>query len=390
MKRLRKLLFPVMLFCLLFFAAGVSEAASAQVDPIASAVRVSGGKWVTGTKGKRYQTSKGSYLKNKWIRVSGKVYRLDAKGYCETGWFTWKNQKYYAIKSGAVYHGRWVKLSGKYYYFAKNGALAVNQRAGQYYVDRSGVRVISSWVKKGGKLYYFGSTGKCVTNIWVRNQTGYRYLGSDGAVVTDQWVGKYYVGDDGFRLTNCEKDGYWLNEKGARTVKVFRGSYIFVGDSRMVGMYQTVAPGDTLFLAKVGCGYSWLSASAGVKLKYYLNANPKVKVVLAYGVNDLGNIDQYITYYQSLISLYPDTEFYIMSVNPVDDEYLKQNKPISYQWVNDTLICQFNKKMKTAFKKKYIDTYSYLKKQGFSSNDGVHYTEETYQKLYTYLISKIG
>ena len=35
----------------------------------------------------------------------------------------------------------------------------------------------------------------------------------------------------------------------------------------------------------------------------------------------------------------------------------------------------------SAFKKKYIDTYSYLKKQGFSSNDGVHYTEETYVYL---------
>ena len=389
MKQLKKLLFPVVFFCLLFSAVNVSAASSAQTDPIASAGKVTGGRWISGSNGKRYRTSGGKYLKNVWIRVSGKIYRMDAKGYCETGWFTWKNHKYYANKSGVVFYGKWKKLSGKYYYFAKNGSLAVNQRVGLYYVDRSGARIIFSWVKKGGKLYYFGSSGKLVTNIWVKTQNGYRYLGSDGSVVMNQWVGKYYVGEDGFRLTSCEKDGYWLNENGAKTVKVFRGSYIFAGDSRMVGMYQTVAPGDTLFLAKVGCGYSWLSTSAGVKLRYYLDANPDVKVVLAYGVNDLGNIDRYIAYYRSLITLYPDTRFYIMSVNPVDDEYLKKNQPTTYQWVNDALIQQFNKKLKAAFGKQYINTYSYLKKQGFSSNDGVHYTADTYQTLYTYLKSKI-
>lgn len=390
MKQLKKLLFPVALLCLMLSAVHVSATSSAQADPIASAKTVTGGKWVSASKGKRYRTSGGKYLKSTWIRVAGKVYRLDAKGYCETGWFTWKNQKYYAGKTGAVYHGKWAKLSGKYYYFAKNGVMAVNQRVGLYYVDRSGVRVTSSWVKKGGKLYYFGSNGKRVAKTWVKTQAGYRYLGSDGSVVTNQWVGKYYVGSDGFRLTSCEKDGYWLNEKGAKTVQVFRGNYIFAGDSRMVGMYNTVAPGDTLFLAKVGCGYSWLSSSAGVKLKYYLDANPNVKVVLAYGVNDLGNIDRYITYYQSLIQSYPNTQFYIMSVNPVDDEYLKKNNPTAYQWVNDELIQQFNKKLKAAFGKKYVDTYSYLKKEGFSSNDGVHYTAETYQALYAYLKSKTG
>lgn len=410
MKYLKGLLFSVLFVCLVFSAPASRTVSAAQTNAITSAKKVTGGKWVSGSKGKRYKAASGKYLKNTWIKVSGKVYRLGTKGYCETGWFTWNKNKYYADKNGAVYYkkwytdgknryylqstgvcavSKWLKVGGKYYYFEKTGKMSANKTVGLYYVNASGVRVTSCWVKKNGKFYYFGSDGKKLSSIWIKSAQGYRYLGSNGAMAVDKWVGKYYVGSDGYRLTSCVKDGYWLNASGLKTVKVFQGDYIFVGDSRMVGMYNTVAPANTLFLAKVSSGYTWLNATAGVKLKYYLDANPKVKVVLAHGVNDLGNISLYLAYYRELISLYPDTEFYMLSVNPVDDQYLKKNNPVSYQWVNNAAIRKFNKKLKSAFSKRYIDTYTYLTKKGFGTADGIHYTAATYQKIYLYMKNEL-
>lgn len=410
MRKWRRLLFPALFVCLFFSSLACNTASAAQTNVITSAKKVTGGKWVTSSKGKRYKTADGKYLKNAWIKVSGKVYRLDTKGYCETGWFTWNKNKYYADKNGAVYYkkwytdgksryylqstgvraaSKWLKVNGKYYYFEKTGKMSSNKIIGLYYVGPSGVRVTSCWVKKNGKFYYFGSDGKRLSGTWVKSSQGYRYLGSDGAMAVDKWVGKYYVGSDGYRLTNCEKDGYWLNETGLKTVRVFQGDYIFVGDSRMVGMYHTVAPVNTLFIAKVGSGYTWLNETAGVKLKYYLDASPKVKVVLALGVNDLGNISLYLAYYRELVSLYPDTEFYFLSVNPVDDQYLKSYNPTAYQWVNNAAIQKFNKNLKSAFSKKYIDSCSYLKKKGFGTADGIHYTADTYRKIYLYIKDSI-
>ena len=55
-------------------------------------------------------------------------------------------------------------------------------------------------------------------------------------------------------------------------------------------------------------------------MKDYLNSNQKVTVVLALGVNDMGNLPYYISYYQDLMKKYPKTTFYVMGVGPVDEK----------------------------------------------------------------------
>jgi hypothetical protein len=331
---------------------------------------------------------------------------MDAQGYCETGWFTYSGATYYADKKGSVYYkkwytdskgtyylgangavttSKWVKRGSKYYYLAKNGKMAVNQAVGLYYVNGSGARVTSQWVRKNGKFYYFGQDGKNIRKTWVKTSRGFYYLGATGARLESCWVGRYYVGEDGLRVTNCIVGGYWLDENGVRRVKVFRGTYIIVGDSRTVGMGNTVTTSDAMFIGEVGSGYTWLKSTAGVQLKYYLDSNPNVKVILAHGVNDLGNIDLYLAYYKELVAAYPKTEFYMLSVNPVDDQYLKKYKPTTYSYLNNTVIQAFNKKLKAAFKDNYLNCCSYLAKNGFSTADGVHYTAATYNTIYTYI-----
>ena len=183
-------------------------------------------------------------------------------------------------------------------------------------------------------------------------------------------------------MTNTVKDGYYLNASGKNVIKVFNGDYIFVGDSRMVGMQSAVAPSDTLYIAKSGQGYSWLKSTAGVQLRYYLKTNPNVKVVLALGVNDLKNVNSYIIYYKKLIKEFPKTKFYVLSVNPV-------NEKIRRYRIKNSSIESFNKKMYVAFRSRYVNTYRQMKQEGFGTKDGLHYLEADYQKLYATIISKI-
>lgn len=398
------------LICALSFAGTMQAGAATNTNVVTSAKKVSGGKWVKTSAGKKYRYSDGTYAKNVWLKVNGNIYRFNSKGICQTGWIEFENKSYYAAKDGVLYikkwldqdgdryyfqsNGvcakyKWLTISKKTYFFLKSGRLAKNRmfpyEGKYYYVNKNGVKVTSTWVRKGGYLYYFGSDGSRTQLKWVKYKGEYYYLGSDGRIVKNQWVGNYYVGSDGKRLKNCVKDGYYLNASGKKVIKVFKGKYIFVGDSRMVGMEMSIAPSNTLYLAKNGQGYNWLKKTAGVTLGYYLKTNPNVKVVLALGVNDLGNISSYITYYKSLIKKYPKTKFYVLSVNPVDEAKEKKH---GYS-VKNSAINAFNKKLYTAFKSRYVDTNSYMKTNGYETRDGLHYTVPVYQDLYNYIVKMI-
>lgn len=302
------------------------------------------------------------------------------------------SDKYYRYKDGSIAQNTWIRIGSKYYYFLKSGRMATNRMlklSGKtYYLKASGVRAEATWVKKNGVYYYFGKNGVRAENQWVKRNGKYYYVGADGKIVKKSWVdgNKYYVGANGTRVTNTVKDGYYLNASGKRVIKVFNGKYIFIGDSRMVGMQNSIAPSDTLYIAKNGQGYAWLKSTAGVQLQYYLKANPDVKVVLALGVNDLGNVKSYISYYKKLIKDFPKTKFYVLSVNPVNEKIEAKR---GYR-VKNSSIESFNKKMYVAFRSRYVNTYKKMKEEGFGTKDGLHYLEADYQKLYATIISKIS
>lgn len=322
-------------------SAKASSAANAQIK---------GGRWVSVSAGKKYRYKNGTYAKSTWLTINGK--------------------RYYFLNTGLMAKNRLITTGGKTYYVRSNGLCAK-----------------SAWVTTGGKTYYFGSNGVRVQNSWVKRKGTNYYVGPDGTILTNQWVdhGQYYVKANGTRARNCVKDGYYLNGDGKKVVKVFKGDYIFVGDSRTVGMQEAIHPSDTLYIAKKGQGYSWLKSTGGVKLQYYLKANPDVKVVLALGVNDLGNINSYIAYYKKLIKNYPKTKFYVLSVNPVDKmKIAKRGLTSRYK-----TIASFNKKMQKTFSSRYIDTYKKMIADGFRTKDGLHYTSDENRKLYQTIIAKI-
>ena len=162
------------------------------------------------------------------------------------------------------------------------------------------------------------------------------------------------------------------------TAKPESGRIIFVGDSRTVGMQKSVNPytDPCVFIGASGEGYAWFERSGIHRLERTLARYPDTPVVFNLGVNDTSSISQYIRSYVSLMEKYPDTDFWFLSVNPVTEDSLM---------VPDSDIVEFNHILKEAFPAQYLDSYSWMKEDGFESVDGIHYSEETYLAIHDFV-----
>lgn len=407
-----------LMLMILVLGMGSVQVSARTVNAVTEAKTVKGGKWINSAKGKKFRYADGTYAKSIWLKRNGAIYRIKKNGVRATGWFKVGGKQFYASKTGKVYIKRWldkngsryyfqnggicasqkwVQINGTQYYFLKSGKLAVNRiiRNGDtyYYVNENGERLKSSWAQWKGKSYYLDINGVALKETWLLYGGKFYYFGADGTMAVNQWIqSTYYVGEDGARMTNCSIDGFYLDATGKKTG--YAEQFIFVGDSRMVGMQASVLDQNIRYIAKIGEGYDWLAAEAGPKLREYLELRSDVTVVLALGVNDmgtggdnLGNANQYIAYYQQLMLDFPTARFYILSVNPIDDELAKKH---GFQ-VKDAAVTAFNQKLQSVFLgTQFIDSYTYLKEQpDFATFDGVHYTQETYRMLYQFLMEKI-
>ncbi len=159
---------------------------------------------------------------------------------------------------------------------------------------------------------------------------------------------------------------------------------LYVGDSRTVGMQSSLSNQNISYIAEVGKGYDWFNNTALVSIENNLQQKSDIVVVLGLGVNDLHKIDNYITAYKSLIAKYPNNNFYVLSVNPVDESKTGAN---GYT-VTNADIENFNKKLASNFPNNYIDSYSSLTSIGTS--DGLHYDSDTYKSLNSIVTSNIS
>ena len=167
--------------------------------------------------------------------------------------------------------------------------------------------------------------------------------------------------------TKINGSDYKNYEKSSNTKT---SKYIFIGDSRTVGMY-------TAKTGKGGGNYS--NGGAHTVGKSALNGvvSKGSAIIVLMGINDMGNVDGYISSINAMSKEYKDSKVYFVSVNPCTDS-------------NDNIIA-FNNKLKKGLSSnvKYIDSYSYLQSVGFNASDGVHYDKNTYIKLYDYIKKNI-
>ncbi len=167
------------------------------------------------------------------------------------------------------------------------------------------------------------------------------------------------------------------------------GPVLFVGDSRTGQMGNavggTAAWPNVVFDACYGGGVSWLSLP---ETKKHLDAfvAPGTAVVFCYGVNDLSKHSEYIDtinrYSQEWMG--KGASVFFASVGPVgENEFGKRNWAVEY--FNRQLFDRLNGGIGR------IDLYSYLTSTGYATlPDGIHYTPETYGRIFSFLMQSMG
>ena len=114
------------------------------------------GRWITSSRGTWWRYDDGTYPRNVRLRIDGKVYRFDVRGYVVTGWS---------------------RVDGKWSYYGADGAQAFGWtkiRGTWYYLDPSTGWVHTGWLKDGDHWYYLTRSGAMVTGVrWI---DGTRYV----------------------------------------------------------------------------------------------------------------------------------------------------------------------------------------------------------------------
>ena len=150
---------------------------------------------------------------------------------------------------------------------------------------------------------------------------------------------------------------------------------IFFGDSRVVGM--SLYAGGYHYVGQTSAGYSWMSSEGASRLEQMMQEWPQADVVFCFGVNDLGNIDSYISWFDSFQANHPGRRCWYLSVNPVSERTAAAN---GYS-VRNYMIDAFNQRLIDAFPDRYLDTYSIVMEYGAGTWDGVHYDGTTYASI---------
>ena len=197
-------------------------------------------------------------------------------------------------------------------------------------------------------------------------------------------------------LTACSKDS--SNAKQSTTLVSSQTSvskldigentdlskYVFVGDSRFVGMKNAVkgyVDQDVEIVAKIGEGLKWFKTMAPDLYEM------KGKIIIFnFGVNDLYNAGKYIEFYNGMPEDFmKNNTLVFMSVNPVDEA-----KEAEYGFtVKNADIEKFNDKMKAGLNKQYfhvIDTYTFTLQNDLKTTDGLHYFNHIYRLIFEYSV----
>lgn len=200
-------------------------------------------------------------------------------------------------------------------------------------------------------------------------------LGEDSDYVETSDKPKNNIDMGGYNTENAKNDtSSQNNQQITKTV--------FVGDSRTVGMELSVTDDSSdVWSSKGSMGLSWMKSTGIPNIESEIKSGSAVVILM--GVNDLYKIDQYISYLNENSSKWKEkgAQVYFVSVNPTEASYSNLNDDID----------SFNQKMRSNLTSniKYMDCNSYLKSNGFSTTDGLHYTTDTYNKIYTYIKSNL-
>lgn len=159
---------------------------------------------------------------------------------------------------------------------------------------------------------------------------------------------------------------------------------IMVGDSRFVGMSSAVSFAGCEWICDVSTGLDWLVDTAAPQIDAAITEN--CAIVFNMGVNDIDRAADYVSFLNSKVDGWTlaGADVYFMSVNPVD-------RSLYSGAVTNSDIVNFNNVMSANLDPwfGYIDTYNDMTTNGFTSRDGLHYTNETYVEIFQYCMNQL-
>ena len=245
--------------------------------------------------------------------------------------------------------------------------------------------------------YAKSDSAKTATIKWskVSSADGYQVFRADSAngsykkikTISDQSVLSYKDTGLSSTFSCCYKvRAYRLNGNKAvygsssKAAEVKYRSLLFVGDSRTVMMQAAVKTSLAKWICKSGQGYVWFKNTAIPQIEANLyNVN---KVIIWLGVNDVHNIDNYISLINKKAAAWSKkgVTTYVCAVGQVEHD----------PYVTNSEIRAFNLRLMAGLKgTKYINVYTFLKKNGYHTIDGIHYTTATTKRIYMYIIEQL-
>jgi len=187
-------------------------------------------------------------------------------------------------------------------------------------------------------------------------------------------------------------------------IKDIKYNKVFIiGDSRMELIENDKKnidiPINFSFIAKSNTRINWFESVALKKIEEELkniDDDYQYHVVINMGVNDLQEdiviserVSRYFDDYVKLVKKYPKVKFYILSVNPINDDKLNISQPYNIRTTtgvekfNNLLIEKINNEDRDNLV--YCDSYHFIY---FMTTDGIHYKTETNKKILKFLTNK--
>lgn len=107
------------------------------------------------------------------------------------------------------------------------------------------------------------------------------------------------------------------------------------------------------------------------------------KILINFGVNDVANEAAYAELVNRKAAEWEalGAEVYYSSVNPVEDG----------RYVTKEKVADFNAGLQEDLDAtvEWIDSFSWLVEEGYTLTDGLHFSSDTYEKLYAFYLDKL-
>lgn len=167
-------------------------------------------------------------------------------------------------------------------------------------------------------------------------------------------------------------------EVTTQTIEYAPSQMCFIGDDRVVDLSYVIT--DAKFIATRSADLKWFNGAAIEKFK---KIEDDVEIVIvALGINDTGNVDDYVDRLNNFAEQHKDKVCVYVNIGPVVD---------TLKTVSNSELEVFNQGMEQGLSDKWtvLDQYQYLKTEGVASRDGMHYSNKENAKILTWIIDSV-